>query len=133
MDEEPVGFEDDQTSLSSDREGGGGKNAMDLSNRMKFFDNDAGPTLFNNAKKDDRGNIKLRVSKKEKLSHDSYLYSLEMPNPEWISGMPAGGSMIVSSFVKKHDRNIARQYSPISPVNQKGTIDMVIKIYRPNE
>ena len=37
--------------------------------------------------------IALTVAKKEAVSHDTYMYELEFPDPEWILGLWPGGHM----------------------------------------
>ena len=70
----------------------------------------------------------MKVIKKELISHDVYLIELEFPNSEWIAGLPAGAHYIFHANID--GKTISRKYTPISPVNKKGSAEFVIKIYR---
>jgi len=87
--------------------------------------------MFKLIEKDEDDQFKLKVVKKEQLTHDTYLIRLEFPNPEWIAGLWAGGHYTVHSDIG--DKHIVKRYTPISPVNQKGFADFAIKVYRNNE
>jgi cytochrome-b5 reductase len=88
----------------------------------------APPNLFNLVEKDEDDQFPLKVIKKEKVAHDTYLFELEFPNPEWISGLWAAGHFIMRATID--GKLITRYYTPISPVNKKGSAEFVIKIYR---
>lgn len=51
------------------------------------------PNLVSLAEKNEKGFFPLKVSKKEKINHDCYEYVLDFPDPEWTSGVWAGGHM----------------------------------------
>jgi len=87
--------------------------------------------MFKLIEKDENDLFKLKVVKKEKLTHDTYLIRLEFPNSEWIAGLWAGAHYTLHSDIG--DKHISKKYTPISPVNQKGFSDFVIKVYRNNE
>jgi hypothetical protein len=52
------------------------------------------------------------------MTHDTYLFELEFPNKEWISGLWAGGHFVF--HVEFEGKLISKKYTPISPVNTKG-------------
>ena len=58
------------------------------------------------------------------------MFKLAFPNPEWMMGLPLANHM---TFFKPADTpdgdHVARKYTPVSPLNQKGSIDFVIKCY----
>jgi NAD(P)H-flavin reductase len=78
--------------------------------------------------KDEDDQFPLKVIKKELISHDTYLIELEFPNAEWISGLWAGGHYMLHAQVD--GKTVSKPYTPISPVNKKGSVEFVIKIYR---
>lgn len=57
--------------------------------------------------------------------------TLEFPNSDWIAGLWAGGHYIFHTDID--GKHFARKYTPVSPINQKGTSDFVIKVYRNND
>jgi len=97
----------------------------------EYFDFKTGPSLLELGEKNEDDQILVTVSKKEKISHDTYIYELEFPNPEWKSGLWVGGHFIFHAEID--GKWISRKYTPISPINQKGKATLVIKIYRSNE
>lgn len=97
----------------------------------EFFTYSGVPNLCELVEKDDDDCFPLKVIKKEAISHDTYIYDLEFPNPEWISGLWAGGHLFFHGTVD--GKATTRKYTPISPVNQKGFSRFVIKVYRNNE
>lgn len=100
---------------------------MDTAN---YFDFKQGPSLFDLVPKDDDDQFPLKVSKKEKLNHDTYLFELEYPNAEWISGLWVGGHFVFHATID--GKLVSRKYTPVSPINLKGRAEFVIKIYRPH-
>ena len=57
----------------------------------EYFDFEGPPSLFNLVEKNEDDQFPLKVIKKEKISHDTYLWELEFPNKDWISGLWPGG------------------------------------------
>lgn len=84
--------------------------------------------MCNLVEKDEDDQFSLKVIKKEKMSHDTYLIELEFPNPEWISGLWPGGHFVMHSTID--GKLVSKKYTPISPVNKKGSSEFAIKIYR---
>lgn len=97
----------------------------------EFFDYETPPSMFANIEKDDNDQFPLKVSKKEKLNHDTFYISLEFPNKEWIAGLWVGGHYVFHADID--GKHVSKKYTPISPINQKGSSDFAIKVYRPNE
>ena len=87
--------------------------------------------MFANIEKDENGLFPLKVIKKEAISLDTYVYEVEFPNAEWISGLWAGGHYVFHADID--GEHVSRKMTPISPVNEKGKAVFVIKIYRPCE
>jgi len=65
------------------------------------------------------------------MTHDTYFISVEFPNKDWIAGLWAGGHYVFHTDID--GKHFSRKYTPVSPINQKGSSDFVIKVYRNNE
>ena len=96
----------------------------------QFFDYTQEPNLFELADKDTQGQFSLKVITKEAVSHDTYKFGLEFPNPEWTSGLWPGGHFLFVSEI--NGEMMQKPYTPITPVNHKGVAEFIIKIYREN-
>ena len=57
--------------------------------------------------------------------------TLEFPNAEWIAGLAP--SQHFKLHYKIGEKTVTKMYTPISLVNQKGTVSFAIKVYRKNE
>ena len=99
-------------------------------NGKEFFDYKTPPNLFGLVECDDMDQFKLKVTKKEVINHDTYLIELEFPNAEWISGLWPGAHYFW--HLEVNGKMLARKYTPISAVNQKGKSVFAVKIYREN-
>ena len=69
------------------------------------------------------------ISKKA-INHDTYEFELKFPNPDWTSGLFAGGHFKFHANID--GQAMTRPYTPITSVNEKGSAKFVIKIYREN-
>mmetsp|Transcript_33467 Transcript_33467/g.28274 ORF Transcript_33467/g.28274 Transcript_33467/m.28274 type:complete len:91 (+) Transcript_33467:139-411(+) len=56
---------------------------------------------------------------------------LQFPNPEWIMGLWPAGHILIHAEI--NGEKVTKKYTPTSPVNQKGSVTFVIKVYRPCE
>ena len=78
--------------------------------------------------------IEVTLSKIKKVSHDSDLFTYDLPDKDLPLGLGVGGHIIVEALIptKEHPRGelIKRKYTPTSSTHQKGSFDMIIKIYR---
>jgi len=96
-------------------------------NESPFLDYSA-PNLFSEATKNEDGTFKLKIIKKEVLTHDTYTIELEFPDSEWTAGLwPAAHFKFHAEI---NGEKVARMYSPVSPLNKKGSAVFAIKIYR---
>ncbi|KAJ8245719.1 hypothetical protein GJAV_G00273760 [Gymnothorax javanicus] len=72
----------------------------------------------------------LRLIDKEIISHDTRKFRFALPSPEHILGLPIGQHIYLSA---KIDGNlVVRPYTPVSSDDDKGFVDLVIKIYYKN-
>lgn len=78
--------------------------------------------------RDSNGHFALKVIGKDLITHDTYNFELEFPDPDWIFGLPAGMHIMFHATV--NGCSLSRKYTPVSLVNKKGSANFPIKIYR---
>jgi NAD(P)H-flavin reductase len=87
-------------------------------------------------KKDEDGNIELKLAKKIKITHDTYIFRFSFPDPDWTFGLPIGGHVVFTANIPTKENPqgelISRKYTPTTVVTNTGYVDFVIKIYRKN-
>lgn len=72
----------------------------------------------------------LPLIEREEVSHDTRRFRLGLPSPEHVLGLPVGQHIHLS--VKIDDDLIIRAYTPVSSDEEKGYVDLVIKVYFKN-
>ncbi|CAK6949998.1 NADH-cytochrome b5 reductase 3 [Scomber scombrus] len=74
-------------------------------------------------------NIKyaLRLIDKQIVSHDTRKFRFALPSPEHILGLPIGQHIYLSA--KIDGKLVVRPYTPTSSDDDKGCVDLVVKIY----
>uniref|UniRef100_A0A669DCZ1 NADH-cytochrome b5 reductase n=1 Tax=Oreochromis niloticus TaxID=8128 RepID=A0A669DCZ1_ORENI len=74
-------------------------------------------------------NIKyaLRLIDKEIVSHDTRKFRFALPSPEHVLGLPIGQHIYLSA--KIDGKLVVRPYTPVSSDDDKGFVDLVVKIY----
>ena len=73
----------------------------------------------------------LEISARKQITHDTILLTFKFPEDDWIFGSLV--SQHVSIFNKPGDLPPYKPYTSVSPINQKGTVDFVIKVYEKTE
>ena len=68
---------------------------------------------------------------KEEISHDVRRFRFGLPSNEHIMGIPIGQHVSVK-FVGSDGEQL-RSYTPTSSNDDKGFMDLVLKVYRPND
>jgi len=76
--------------------------------------------------------FEVTLSKIQKISPDSYIYTYDLPDPNVPLGLRCGHHIAIHANAGIGGLSIRRKYTPISKFDQKGSFDMLIKIYRPN-
>ncbi|KAJ8265793.1 hypothetical protein COCON_G00148920 [Conger conger] len=72
----------------------------------------------------------LRLIDKEVLSHNTRRFRFALPSPKHILGLPVGKHVYLSARI---DGNlVVRPYTPVSSDDDKGFVDIVVKIYFKN-
>lgn len=80
----------------------------------------------------DDPNVKypLRLVDKEIISHDTRRFRFALKSPDHVLGLPIGQHIYLSA---KIDGNlVVRPYTPVSSDDDKGFVDLVVKIYYKN-
>ncbi|KAM4748213.1 NADH-cytochrome b5 reductase 3 [Rhinophrynus dorsalis] len=69
----------------------------------------------------------LRLISKEVISHDTRRFRFALPSPDHVLGLPVGQHLYLSARI---DGNlVVRPYTPVSSDDNKGYVDLVVKIY----
>ena len=84
-----------------------------VESESKFLVSKKGGVL-QNMKKDEDGNIKLKLIKKIKISEDTFIFRFGFDKEDDIFGLPIGGHVIFSAEIK--GELCCRKYTPISEV-----------------
>jgi len=72
----------------------------------------------------------LRLVDKEIISHDTRRFRFALPTPNHILGLPVGQHIYLSA--KVDGDLVVRPYTPVSSDNDRGFMDLVIKVYKKN-
>ncbi|KAK7891799.1 hypothetical protein WMY93_023762 [Mugilogobius chulae] len=77
-------------------------------------------------------NIKyaLRLVDKEIVSHDTRKFRFALPSPAHVLGLPIGQHIYLSARID--GKLVVRPYTPVSSDDDKGFVDLVVKIYFKN-
>ena len=54
--------------------------------------------------KDNDNNITLKLGKKIKLTHDTYIFRFALPDPDWSFGLPIGNHVIFSATIPTKEK-----------------------------
>ena len=73
--------------------------------------------------------VTLRLTHKEALSPDAVRLRFALPSPELPLGLPVGNH-IVLSYTDASGNLVSRPYTPVSDDTVRGTVDLVVKVYR---
>lgn len=72
-------------------------------------------------------NLKMPLTKKDRVSHDSVILRFGLPTPLTQLGLPTGMHILFRADV--NGEAVARQYTPISDNSTLGCVDFLVKIY----
>ncbi|KAI0135978.1 hypothetical protein F4776DRAFT_663826 [Hypoxylon sp. NC0597] len=72
---------------------------------------------------------KAILSAKKKVSDDTKVFTFDLEHPEQTSGLPIGQHLMMRLRDPATREAIIRSYTPLSEANEKGKIDVLIKIY----
>ncbi|PSN45371.1 NADH-cytochrome b5 reductase 2 [Blattella germanica] len=80
--------------------------------------------------KDPTAKYALPLIEKEKISHDTRRFRFGLPSEKHILGLPVGQHIHLSA--KIDDQIVIRSYTPVTSDENKGYMDLVIKVYFKN-
>jgi len=69
----------------------------------------------------------FKLAAKRKISHNVQLLSFSLPNKDDLLPLPVGRHLRISTTVQAD--TITRSYTPISLATQRGSFDLMIKVY----
>lgn len=79
---------------------------------------------------DNQTKYSLPLIEKEEISHDTRRFRFGLPSSEHILGLPTGQHIYLSCTI--NDKFVSRSYTPVSSDNDKGFMDLVVKVYFSN-
>lgn len=91
----------------------------------------SGSKIFNDTSKTFKDNgewVDLKLKDSWKVSPNTKHYVFELNSPDDISGLITA-SCLMAKYVTPKGNNVIRPYTPISDVEQKGTLEFIIKTY----
>eukprot|EP00871_Galdieria_phlegrea_P000422 jgi/Galph1/1380/GphlegSOOS_G74.1 len=68
-----------------------------------------------------------KLLKKKRITHNTILLQISLPNPKTIFKLPPGKHIHVKASINNKD--VVRPYTPISPQNTKGYFELLVKVY----
>ncbi|CAH1708631.1 unnamed protein product [Chironomus riparius] len=72
----------------------------------------------------------LPLIEKEEISHDTRKFRFGLPSPDHIFGLPIGQHIHLSATIG--NELTIRSYTPVSSDDDKGFVDLVVKVYHRN-
>lgn len=72
----------------------------------------------------------LPLVEKEEISHDTRKFRFSLPSSDHILGLPIGQHIHLSATI--NGELVIRSYTPVSSDDDKGFVDLVIKVYKRN-
>lgn len=54
--------------------------------------------------KDEDDNIRLKLAKKIKITHDTFIYRFSFPDPDWTFGLPIGNHVVFSATIPTKEK-----------------------------
>lgn len=91
----------------------------------------SGPKVYNEPSKTFKGGdewVDLKLKDLWNISPNTKHYVFELNSPDDLSGL-VSASCLMAKYVTPKGSNVVRPYTPVSDVDQKGTIEFVIKTY----
>lgn len=70
----------------------------------------------------------LPLIEKEEISHDTRRFRFGLPSPDQVLGLPVGQHIHLIATI--NEELIIRAYTPVSSDDNKGYVDLVIKVYK---
>lgn len=67
--------------------------------------------------------------RKRQVSSDTFIFTFSLGHPAQNIGLPTGQHLMIRVKDPASNESVIRPYTPISPVTQQGTMDVLIKLY----
>jgi cytochrome-b5 reductase len=77
----------------------------------------------------EQGFLSLVLEKSEIVNHNTKKLTFKLPEEDQESGLPVASAVITKYKGPEMKKPVIRPYTPISDVDQKGTVDFLIKAY----
>ncbi|EAT81157.1 NADH-cytochrome b5 reductase 2 [Parastagonospora nodorum] len=77
----------------------------------------------------DQGFISLLLDKSEVVNHNTKKLTFKLPEPDMESGLPVTSAVITKYKGPEMEKPVIRPYTPVSDVDQQGTVDFIVKKY----
>jgi cytochrome-b5 reductase len=77
----------------------------------------------------DQGFISLVLEKSEIVNHNTKKLTFKLPEEDMESGLPVASAVITKYKGPEMQKPVIRPYTPISDVDQRGTVDFIVKKY----
>jgi len=77
----------------------------------------------------DQGFISLVLEKSEIVNHNTKKLTFKLPEEDMESGLPVASAVITKYKGPEMQKPVIRPYTPISDVDQQGTVDFIVKKY----
>ncbi|PSN67289.1 ferredoxin reductase-like protein [Corynespora cassiicola Philippines] len=77
----------------------------------------------------EQGFISLVLEKSEIVNHNTKKLTFKLPEEDMESGLPVASAVITKYKGPEMQKPVIRPYTPVSDVDQKGTVDFVVKKY----
>ncbi|KAJ4985421.1 oxidoreductase NAD-binding domain-containing protein [Stagonosporopsis vannaccii] len=77
----------------------------------------------------DQGFLSLVLEKSEIVNHNTKKLTFKLPEADQESGLPVASAVITKYKGPEMQKPVIRPYTPVSDVDQKGTVDFLIKKY----
>lgn len=114
---------------------------IDFNSKTEIKNNDNKYTINNGilqeANKSGENFVKIALQSKDKVSPNSFLFRFKFSDTSKALGISTGEHISTELLVKtKNNPNgelVYHKYTPVSPINSLGFVDLLIKIYYPNE
>lgn len=86
----------------------------------------SGPKLLEN----NQTKYAVPLVEREEVSHDTRRFRFGLPSDEHVLGLPTGQHLYLSTTI--NDKFVSRSYTPVSSDDDKGYVDLVVKVYFSN-
>ncbi|KAF2662604.1 ferredoxin reductase-like protein [Lophiostoma macrostomum CBS 122681] len=77
----------------------------------------------------EQGFVSLVLDKSEIVNHNTKRLTFKLPEGDMESGLPVASAIITKYKGPEMEKPVIRPYTPVSDVDQKGTLEFVIKKY----